>query len=85
MPTYSYKCSKDGYFDLTQRMADHAEGVCPTCKSVCTQVLTTPPVLDTEAMADCGMPGAFNKSGDRMTKRHQKAGQDHHWWRDDMS
>lgn len=84
MPTYSYKCSEDGYFDLKQRMADHAEGVCPTCGSVCSQVLTVPPILDTEAMADCGMPGAFNKSGDRMTKRHQKAGQDHHWWRDDM-
>jgi hypothetical protein len=73
MPTYSYKCSKDGYFDLKQRMADHAEGVCPKA-----------PVLDIEAMANCGMPGAFNMSGDRMTKRHHEAGQDHHWWRDDM-
>jgi len=84
MPTYDYKCPKDGYFELQQRMVDHARADCPTCGAPCTQVLLTPPVLDTEAMADIGMPGAFEKSGDRMTKRHEAAGQDHHYWRDDL-
>ena len=84
MPTYDYNCSKDGYFELKQRMADHAKGKCPTCGKVCKQVLLRPPVLDIEAMADIGMPGAFNTSGDRMTQRHKKAGQDHHYWRDDL-
>lgn len=78
MPTYNYKCSEDGYFELVQRMKDHAKGECPTCGSQCDQVLLTPPVLDIEAMADIGMPGAFSKSGDRMTKRHEEAGQAHH-------
>ena len=84
MPTYNYLCSEDGYFELAQRMDDHAKGTCPTCGDTCKQVLLTPPVLDTEAMADIGMPGAFNKSGDRMTKRHKEAGQEHHYWRDDL-
>jgi len=38
-----------------------------------------------EKMADAGFPGAFITSGDRMTKRHKEAGQDHHYWRDDIS
>lgn len=85
MPTYNYTCPKDGTFELVQRMKDHAKGVCPTCKSECSQVILVPPTLDTEAMADIGMPSAFAKSGDRMTSRHQKAGQDHHYWRDDLN
>jgi putative FmdB family regulatory protein len=83
MPTYNYRCEKDGTFELVQRMKDHAKGECPTCRSICPQVLLTPPILDTEAMADIGMPGAFAVSGDRMTKRHQEAGQAHSYWRDD--
>lgn len=81
MPTYDYKCSEHGYFELKQSMSEHAEGECPHCGETCKQVLTRPPVLDIEAMADIGMPGAFEKSGDRMTKRHEEAGQDHHYWR----
>lgn len=77
MPTYNYKCSEDGYFELLQRMKDHARANCPTCGISCSQVLLTPPILDTEAMADIGMPGAFSKSGDRMEKRHLAAGQYH--------
>ncbi|NIN96668.1 MAG: hypothetical protein GTO49_17205 [Anaerolineae bacterium] len=85
MPTYSYLCPDHGYYDRHKRMKDHARDVCPTCGSETSQVLLQPPVLDTEAMADIGMPGAFEKSGDRMTERHRKAGQDHHYWRNDLS
>ena len=83
---YDYHCPKHGYFELRQRMADHAEGKCPTCGEVCKQVILHAPGLDIEAMADIGMPGAFSLSGDRMTKRHLEAGQYHNspseYWRD---
>lgn len=86
MPLYDYKCPEHGYFELNQRMADHAEGICPTCQVKCVQVIRRAPGLDTEAMADVGMPGAFQKSGDRITKRHLKAGQytntPSQYWRD---
>jgi len=75
MPTYSYRCEKDGDFELIQRMKDHAEGECPTCGSKCKQVLTSAPGLDLEAMARAGMPGAWETVGDRITKRHVDAGQ----------
>lgn len=75
MPLYDYKCEEHGVFELRQRMADHAKGICPTCQSVCVQVLTRAPSLDIEGMANAGCPGAFNTSGDRMTKRHRKADQ----------
>ena len=80
MPTYSYRCKDDGVFDLQQKMADRAEGVCPTCGSVCKKVLTAAPELMIEAMADAGCPGAFMTSGDRMTRRHRSAGQN---WSED--
>lgn len=75
MPTYDYRCATDGVFSINQRMVDHAKGVCPTCKTVCTQILTSPPGLDIEAMSRIGMPGAFETVGDRITKRHKDAGQ----------
>lgn len=75
MPLYDYKCQEHGYFELRQRMADHAEGKCPHCGEVCAQAICSPPGLDIEAMADIGMPGAFKVSGDRITERHRKAGQ----------
>ena len=83
MPTYDYRCEVHGDFEQVNRMKDHAVGTCPECESKCSQVVKSAPVLDTEAMADCGFPGAFEKSGDRMTKRHQAAGQYHHeeYWR----
>lgn len=77
MPRYSYRCDKHGDFEQVNRMADHDKGVCPTCQEPARQVILSAPSLDTEAMADIGMPGAFQKSGDRMTKRHLKAGQYH--------
>lgn len=79
MPTYDYKCMEHGYFELQQRIADHAEGVCPTCKEVCPQVVTKVARhgLDLEAMSRIGMPGAFESVGDRITKRHLNAGQVH--------
>lgn len=75
MPTYDYKCADHGYFESKRKMADHASAPCPDCGSQSKQVITKPPVLDQEAMADIGMPGAFEKSGDRLTKRHRDAGQ----------
>lgn len=77
MPSYDYRCKEHGDFELKQRMKDCAEGTCPRCGESCKQVILRAPGLDTEAMADIGMPGAFQKSGDRMTKRHLKAGQYH--------
>jgi len=58
-------------------MADHAEGECPTCQSSCTQVITSAPGLDIEAMAKVGMPGAWETVGDRITKRHRDVQQHH--------
>lgn len=75
MPTYNYRCDEHDVFELVQRMADHAEGECPTCGKVCPQVLTSAPGLDLEAMARVGMPGAYETVGDRITNRHLKAGQ----------
>lgn len=76
MPTYDYKCDEHGYFEKQQRMIDHAEAKCPHCAATAPQVMTQPPGLDIEAMADIGMPGAFKVSGDRITKKHRDAGQD---------
>lgn len=79
MPTYDYKCKEHGYFELQQRVADHAEGVCPTCKEICPQVVRqlAKHGLDLEAMSRIGMPGAYESVGDRITKRHLDAGQHH--------
>ncbi len=78
MPTYDYRCDEHGYFEKVQRMKDHASGECPECGTPSKQVLTKPPGLDIEAMANIGMPGAFETSGDRLTERHKRAGQAHH-------
>lgn len=83
---YDFRCTQHGVFEQTQRLSEHT-GVynCPTCGEVSAQVILSAPGLNTEAMADVGMPGAFMKSGDRMEERHKKAGQDNHYWRDDIS
>ena len=75
---YDYRCSEDGLFELNQRMADHAKGKCPTCGKVCDQVLTSAPNLDIWGMAKNGCPGAHEKVGNDMEKRHKAAGQGHH-------
>ena len=85
MPLYDYRCTEHGDFELHQSMKDHAKGICPTCESECKQVLLKAPGLNVESMADAGMPGALETSGNRMEKRHKAAGQDHHYWRDDIS
>jgi putative FmdB family regulatory protein len=77
MPLYDYKCTEHGYFEAKRAMKDHASAECPDCGTPCKQVITVAPGLDIEAMADIGMPGAFEKSGDRLTERHRKAGQAH--------
>jgi putative FmdB family regulatory protein len=82
MPRYDYKCEEHGYFEQKNYMADHAKGVCPTCGKASKQVLRGAPTLDIEGMADAGCPGAFETSGNRMTKRHREAGQHHTYWRD---
>ena len=78
MPTYNYRCTEHGVFETVQRVKDHARADCPTCEVECKQVILTAPTLDTEAMADIGMPGAMEVSGDRLTKRHIEAGQAYH-------
>lgn len=77
MPTYDYKCEEHGYFAQENRMADHAKGVCPTCKEPAKQVILSAPRPLIEAMADAGLPGALHTSGDRMEKRHREAGAYH--------
>jgi hypothetical protein len=80
---YDYKCERCSakglhpYFTQKNAMVDHAKGVCPTCGSDAKQVILTAPAPLVEAMADAGCPGAFHTSGDRLTKRHRKAGQYH--------
>ena len=75
MPTYEYRCTEHDYFTKQQRIKDHAFGPCPTCGAHSKQVLTAPPGLDIESMADVGMPGAMEISGDRLERRHIQAGQ----------
>ena len=84
MPLYDYKCSEHGYFELQQSMKDHARALCPTCSSDCSQVLLGAPTIDVWAMAKANFPGAHELVGNRMEKRHKAAGQDHHYWRDDL-
>jgi len=79
MPTYDYRCDQHGDFEQTNRMVDHAKGTCPTCGETCRQVVKAVAKhgLDLEAMSRCGMPGAFETVGDRITKRHRSVPQAH--------
>ena len=81
---YDYKCQEHGYFELRQAMADRARGDCPTCGESCPKVLVSPPNLDIWGMAKANFPGAHEKVGNDITKRHKQAGQSHHYWRDDQ-
>ena len=85
MPLYDYRCTDHGDFEKRQPMIDHARAECPTCGEIVRQVLLGAPGLNVESMADAGMPGALETSGNRMEERHKAAGQDHHYWRDDIS
>ena len=85
MPLYDFRCKEHGDFEQKQALSDHTGfHDCPTCGESSKQVLLKAPGLDVEGMADAGCPGAFFSSGDRMEKRHNKAGQAHHYWRDDI-
>lgn len=75
MPTYEYRCTEHGYFTKHQPMKAHASGECPECGTDVKQILTSPPRLDQESMADMGMPGAMEICGDRLEKRHIQSGQ----------
>ena len=77
MPTYDYKCVEHGYFEQVRRVADYAEGECPTCGEKCPQVVRSAPCLDIEAMSRAGMPGAWETVGDRLTRKHRKVSQHH--------
>ena len=77
MPRYDYNCKEHGYFEATQPMSLHKSAPCPVCGADSRQVILQAPAPMIEAMADAGMPGAFHTSGDRLTKRHRKAGQYH--------
>ena len=77
MPTYDYKCEEHGYFEQVKKMAESAEGECPTCAAASKKVIRSAPCLDIEAMAKAGMPGAYEVVGDRITKRHKSVSQHH--------
>jgi len=79
MPLYDYRCKEHGDFEERQRVADHKWAQCPKCWKPAKQVLIDPPKLDIEGMADAGCPGAFELSGDRMTKRHLDADRAGDW------
>lgn len=79
MPMYDYKCKEHGYFEKKQQVRLHAWAHCLTCGTSCKQVLISPPGLDIEAMANAGMPGAYEMQGDRMTKRHAEADKAGDW------
>jgi putative FmdB family regulatory protein len=82
---YDFKCEEHGTFEAKQSLADHTGTYeCPTCGKQSKQVILSAPRPNIEAMADAGCPGAFMTSGDRMEQRHKEAGQDHHYWRDDV-
>jgi putative FmdB family regulatory protein len=79
MPLYDYRCNHCGDFEERRRIADRKWGVCPRCFEFAPQVITHAPNLDIEGMADAGCPGAFETSGDRMTKRHLDADRAGDW------
>jgi putative FmdB family regulatory protein len=83
MPTYNFKCATHGIFEEVMKISDlewtKNKSPCPTCGDWCNQVIITPPMLDTEGMADAGCPGAFETSSDRMTKRHKDADKAGDW------
>jgi putative FmdB family regulatory protein len=77
MPRYDYKCAEHGYFERSQSIAERKSAPCPECGADSKQVILTAPAPLIEAMANAGCPGAFHTSGDRITRRHRKAGQYH--------
>ena len=79
MPLYDYRCPEHGEFDERQKMADRKWAMCPQCWKPAPQVMIHAPNLDIEGMADAGCPGAFEFSGDRMTKRHIDADRAGDW------
>ena len=80
MPLYDFKCPEHGYFEEQQRLPDHTGfASCLICGQEVKQVQIKAPGLDIEAMADAGMPGAFETSGDRMTERHKSADRAGDW------
>jgi len=80
MPLYDFFCKDHGWFERQQRLPDHTGYYkCPQCEELAKQIHIKAPGLDIEAMADIGMPGAFETSGDRMTKRHKDADRAGDW------
>jgi len=77
MPTYDLLCEKHGDEERNCRIADRKEQKCSTCGEIMKQVLLTPPHLDGTAMASIGMPGAIEKQGNQMEKRHRNVDQAH--------
>jgi putative FmdB family regulatory protein len=77
MPTYDYRCSTCGVFELNRPMVDRAKGACPTCSSDCPKVILTAPTLDNTAMANQGYPGAIEKQGNDLERRHRAVPQAH--------
>jgi putative FmdB family regulatory protein len=77
MPTYDFKCDEHGYEEIICSVGRRKEQKCSTCGGPVRQVLLSAPRLDQTAMAYAGMPGAIEKQGNYMEKRHRKADQAH--------
>ena len=77
MPKYDYRCKEHGEFEKIQKVKEHARAECPTCDTPCSQILTSPPVLDVQSMARAGFTHAYTKEGDRITARHRSEDQIH--------
>lgn len=58
-------------------MKDRKLACCPTCHHTCRQVILSAPALDNTAMANAGMPGAIEKQGNQMERRHKSVAQAH--------
>lgn len=76
MPTYDYKCPHHGYFEARRLMEVRQTAGCPQCGVESKQVIRSAPNLDIGGMAKAGCPGAHEKVGNDMEKRHKAAGQD---------
>lgn len=77
MPNYDYRCDEHGEFEQQNKIDQRAKGVCPTCSEDCPKVILSAPALDGTAMANLGMPGALEKQGNDLYKRHTSVDQVH--------
>ena len=77
MPTYDLRCEEHGEEERICSIAERKEQKCSTCGKLMQRVLLSPPALDNTAMAYAGMPGAIEKQGNQLEKRHRSVDQRH--------